>query len=159
MTDGYATLASGGIHHPAQALKLVRDPSGKVLARLVPEGNRVISENPAALVTYALQGVVNHGTGTAAYFGRPAAGKTGTAESFQDAWFCGFVPQLVTCVWVGYPKAELPMHGIEGFGDVFGGSLPAEIWRDFMSQAVANLPVESFANPTFGGTEISGGGY
>ena len=156
MTEAYATLAAGGIHHPAQALKLVRDPAGTVLARLVPKGNRVISANTAATVTYALQGVVDHGTGTAAYFGRPAAGKTGTAENFQDAWFCGFVRQLVACVWVGYPKAELPMVNVEGYASVFGGSLPARIWHDFMSQATASLPVAEFPTPTFGGVAITG---
>jgi membrane peptidoglycan carboxypeptidase len=156
MTEAYATIASGGIHHAAQALKLVRDPTGKVLAQFVPQGDRVISPNTAATVTYALRGVVERGTGTAAYYGRPAAGKTGTAENFQDAWFCGFVPQLVTCVWVGYPKAEIPMVGVEGYASVFGGSLPARIWHDFMSQATANLPVEYFSNPTIDGSIVSG---
>jgi penicillin-binding protein 1A len=156
MAEAYATFAAGGIHHPAQALKLVRDPAGNVLARLVPQGNRVISPNTAATVTYALQGVVNRGTGTAAYFGRPAAGKTGTAENFQDAWFCGFVPQLVACVWVGYPRAEIPMVNVEGYASVFGGSLPARIWHDFMSQATASLPVAEFPTPTFGGVAITG---
>ncbi|HEV3403348.1 MAG TPA: transglycosylase domain-containing protein [Gaiellaceae bacterium] len=156
MTEAYATIASGGIHHAAQALKLVRDPTGKVLAQFVPQGERVISPNTAATVTYALRGVVERGTGTAAYYGRPAAGKTGTAENFQDAWFCGFVPQLVTCVWVGYPKAEIPMVGVEGYASVFGGSLPARIWHDFMSQATANLPVEYFSNPTIDGSIVSG---
>jgi penicillin-binding protein 1A len=156
MTEAYATLAAGGIHHPAQALKLVRDPRGKVLARLAPGGNRVLSPNTAATVTYALRGVVEHGTGTAAYFGRPAAGKTGTAENFQDAWFCGFVPQLVACVWVGYPKAEIPMYNVEGYSAVFGGSLPARIWHDFMYEATKNLPVASFPNATIGGYTVSG---
>ena len=45
MTEAYATIAAGGIHHPAQALKLVRDPTGRVLAKLAPQGNRVISPN------------------------------------------------------------------------------------------------------------------
>jgi penicillin-binding protein 1A len=156
MTEAYATLAAGGIHHPAQPLKVVRDPNGRVLARLVTQGNRVISPNTAATVVYALRGVVEHGTGTAAYFGRPAAGKTGTAENFQDAWFCGFVPQLVACVWVGYPKAEIPMLGVEGYASVFGGSLPARIWHDFMSQATANLPVAYFPNAKIGGYTVSG---
>jgi penicillin-binding protein 1A len=156
MTEAYATLAAGGIHHPAQALKFVRDPRGKVLARLVPDGNRVISPNTAATVVYALRGVVEHGTGTAAYFGRPAAGKTGTAENFQDAWFCGFVPQLVACVWVGYPKAEIPMYNVEGYSAVFGGSLPARIWHDFMYEATKNLPVAYFPNATIGGYTVSG---
>ena len=52
------------------------------------------------------------------YFGRPAAGKTGTAENFKDAWFCGYVPQLATCVWIGYPKAEISLYDVEGVGAV-----------------------------------------
>jgi penicillin-binding protein 1A len=102
--------------------------------------------------------VIKSGTGTAAAISRPAAGKTGTAENYQDAWFCGYVPQLATCVWVGYPKAEIPLLNIEGFYQVFGGSLPAEIWHDFMGPAVANMPVENFPTPTLGGNVINGSG-
>ena len=90
---------------------------------------------------------MQHGTGTAAYFGRPAAGKTGTAENFQDAWFCGYVPQLATCVWVGYPKAEIPLYNVEGVGAVFGGTLPAEIWHRFMAAATARMPALGFPTP------------
>src|SRR5207253_1574848 len=92
------------------------------------------------------------GTGVAANIGRPAAGKTGTAESFQDAWFCGYTPQLVTCVWVGYPKGEIPMHYVHGFADVFGGSIPAEIWHQFMAQAMASLPALGFPTPMVPGS-------
>ena len=88
---------------------------------------------------------MQHGTGTAAALGaRPVAGKTGTAENFQDAWFCGYVPQLATCVWVGYPKGEISLYNVEGVGEVAGGTLPAEIWHDYMSSAVGNLPVKQF---------------
>ena len=82
--------------------------------------------NGADLITFALQGVIQKGTGTAAGIGRPAAGKTGTAEKYVDAWFCGYTPQLAACVWVGYPKGEISMINVEGFSSVFGGSLPAE---------------------------------
>ena len=88
----------------------------------------------------ALEAVTRKGTGTAAAIGRPIAGKTGTAERFVDAWFCGYVPQLATCVWVGYPAGEIPLLNVEGVGEVFGGTLPAEIWHQFMGPAVANLP-------------------
>src|SRR5438105_7165482 len=97
-----------------------------------------------------------NGTGTAAALSRPAAGKTGTAENFQDAWFCGFVPQLVTCVWLGYPKAEIPMYNVEGYSSVFGGSLPARIWHDFMYEATRNLPVAYFPDAKIGGYTVSG---
>jgi penicillin-binding protein 1A len=159
MTDAYATLAAHGVHHAPQAFELVRAPNGKVLGRLGTAGTRALSAGVADQVTYALEGVVEHGTGTAANFGRPAAGKTGTAESFQDAWFCGYVPQLAACVWVGYPKGEISLYNVEGVGAVFGGSLPAEIWHRFMAAATASMPALSFPTPTITGQTVYGSGY
>jgi len=150
MTDAYATLASRGIHHAPQALRLVQGPSGQVLGRLDPHGTRALPQSTADEVTYALQHVIENGTGTAAALSRPAAGKTGTAESFQDAWFCGYVPQLATCVWVGYPGREIPLENVEGVPQVFGGSIPAGIWHDFMRSALWRTPVEQFTLPASG---------
>ncbi len=160
MTDVYATFAAGGVHHAPRAFESIRGANGKLIKGLVPKAQRVLNSNIAAQLTYALQGVVQHGTGTAAALGsRPVAGKTGTAENFVDAWFCGYVPQLATCVWVGYPKAEVPLYNIEGVGSVAGGTLPAAIWRDFMAPAVGNLPVKDFPTPDLnGGTLINGDG-
>jgi penicillin-binding protein 1A len=141
MTEAFATLAAGGVHHDAQDLQRVMTPDGRVLARLRHDGDRAISADVAATVTYALTGVIQGGTGTAANPGRPAAGKTGTAENSSDAWFCGFVPQLATCVWIGYPSAEIPMLSLDGFAPVVGGSVPARIWHDFMVPALAGKPV------------------
>ena len=155
MTSGYATLAARGVYHAPQAFDLVRGPSGGVIGKLGAPGVQAIPQNTADLVTYALEGVVSRGTGTAAYFGRPAAGKTGTAENFVDAWFCGYVPQLAACVWVGYPKAEISLYGIEGWSAVFGGSLPAMIWNRFMSEAVKKLPVRDFVYPQFTGHTVT----
>jgi penicillin-binding protein 1A len=159
MTDVYSTFAAGGVHHAPRAFETVRGANGKK-EKLNLKTERVLSPNVAAQLTYALQGVVQHGTGTAAALGsRPVAGKTGTAENFQDAWFCGYVPQLATCVWVGYPKGEIPLYGIEGVGQVAGGTLPAEIWHDFMGPAVAKLPVQNFPTPDLNvGSVISGSG-
>jgi penicillin-binding protein 1A len=159
MTDAYATLAAHGIHHDPQAFELVRAPDGSVIGKLNAPGAQAIPRSVADQVTYALEGVVQHGTGTAAYFGRPAAGKTGTAENFQDAWFCGYVPQLATCVWVGYPKAEIPLYDVEGVGAVFGGSLPAEIWHRFMSTATSGMPALGFPTPQITGAVTYGSGY
>jgi len=159
LTDVYATFASGGIHHAPLAFESIRGPKGNQIP-IKSEGRRVLSTNVDAQVTGALQGVVTSGTGTAAALGsRPVAGKTGTAENFQDAWFCGYVPQLATCVWVGYPKGEIPLLNVENVGEVFGGTLPAEIWHNYMSGAVGNLPVKSFPAPDYnGGTYITGDG-
>jgi penicillin-binding protein 1A len=155
MTDAYATLAAHGVHRDPQAFELVRGPRGGQIGKLNAPGAQAIPRNTADLVTYALEGVVSHGTGTAAYFGRPVAGKTGTAEDYKDAWFCGFVPQLAACVWIGYPKAEIPLFNVEGYGAVFGGSLPALIWNRFMSEAVKSLPVQDFPYPQFTGHTVT----
>jgi penicillin-binding protein 1A len=154
MTQMYASIADGGIRRTPQVLQQVTDPGGKVIERLNPRGVQAVPANDAWLTVKAMKGVIEHGTGTAANIGRPAAGKTGTGQDFQDAWFCGFVPQLVACVWVGYPKGEIPMHNVEGFADVFGGSLPAEIWHDFMVKAVQGLPVRDFPEPSLTGYDV-----
>ncbi|MBV8259332.1 MAG: transglycosylase domain-containing protein [Actinobacteria bacterium] len=159
LTTVYATFAANGIRHWPQAIRLVKDSTGRVLGRLQQKGTRVLSPNTAALIDDALEGVISHGTGTAANIGRPAAGKTGTAENYIDAWFCGYVPQLATCVWVGYPKAEIPLQNIEGVGSVYGGTLPAEIWHNFMAGATWRWPVEDFPKPTsYGSVYLSGSG-
>ncbi len=141
MTDAFATLAASGVHHDPTALRLVAAANGAVLSRLRPAGTRALTPRVAERVTQALTGVVRAGTGTAADPGRPAAGKTGTAEDFKDAWFCGYVAQLAACVWIGYPQAEIPMHNLDGFAQVVGGSIPARIWHDFMVAALRGQPV------------------
>ena len=159
MADVYATFADGGVHHAPQAFTSVRGADGKDID-LNDQGTRVLSPSVVANLDYALQKVVTSGTGTAAALpSRPVAGKTGTAENFQDAWFCGYVPQLATCVWVGYPKGEISLYNVEGVGEVAGGTLPAEIWRAFMEPAVSKLPVKDFptGNP-YSGTLINGDG-
>jgi penicillin-binding protein 1A len=149
MTTAYATLAARGIRHTPQALVKVKDTTGRI-ERPNTKGKRVLNRNVADLTNYALRGVIQGGTGTAASIGRPAAGKTGTAQNYQDAWFCGYVPQLAACVWMGYPKTEdRPMENVEGFAHVFGGSLPAMIWHDFMLKALSGSPAADFAEPSF----------
>jgi penicillin-binding protein 1A len=156
MTDAYATLAARGRHHDPQAFQLVRGPRGGVIGKLNAPGAQTIPQNTADTVTYALQGVVTHGTGVAAGLGaRPVAGKTGTAENSVDAWFCGYIPQLAVCVWVGYPKGEIPLSYVEGVAGVTGGTLPAEIWHAFMTQATAKLPILYFHSPVIGGRTVS----
>jgi len=141
MTSAFATLADHGMRHRPEALQRVKGPDGRVPERLRTAGKRVVAAHVADQATYALSSVVLSGTGVAANPGRPAAGKTGTAEDTKDAWFCGYVPQMAACVWMGYPQAEIPMHSVEGFEPVVGGSVPARIWHDFMVQALRRRPV------------------
>ena len=100
--------------------------------------------NPAIAetVTQLLKGPPGPGGTAAAHlasFGRPIAGKTGTTNDERDAWFVGFTPQLATAVWMGHdgPVQHLNYPGV---GAVFGGTVPAAAWGDYMKQAVANLP-------------------
>ena len=143
MTDAYGTLAARGVRHAPTALGAVTWNGGKLPAPRA-RARQAVPAGIAAQATDALEGVIQDGTGTAAAIGRPAAGKTGTAESFEDAWFCGYVPQLATCVWVGYPQAEIPLVNVEGFPEVFGGSIPALTWHDFMQAALTGVPERPF---------------
>jgi penicillin-binding protein 1A len=144
MTTAFATLAAGGIRHYPEDVRRVTTAEGLVLRRHRARPKRVVGAQTVRTVTYALTGVIKGGTGIAADPGRPAAGKTGTAENEADAWFCGFVPQLATCVWIGFPGAETPMHSVDGFSPVVGGSVPARIWHDFMVAALKGVPVIRF---------------
>jgi penicillin-binding protein 1A len=149
MASAYATLASGGIYSRPMAIRRVILANGKEDDRAgwgVAERDRVIPDWVASTVTDVLQQNILYGTGTAANFGRPAAGKTGTTDDHADAWFCGYLPNLEATVWVGYPQGEIPMENVHGIA-VAGGSFPAEIWRRFMEQAVRYSPPQEFPEP------------
>jgi membrane peptidoglycan carboxypeptidase len=127
----------------------VKSRRGQQLIEFPGKGDQVISKNNANLVTKALEGVISKGTAAAtAPIGRPAAGKTGTAQDYRNAWFCGYTPQLAACVWVGYLNTNTPLLNVEGVPEVFGGTIPAQIWHDFMVQATQNMKVENFTSPS-----------
>ncbi len=100
----------------------------------IPNREQVIPDWVAGEVTRILEENVQGGTGVAANYGQPAAGKTGTTTDHADAWFVGYTPVLSTAIWVGYPRAEIPMTNVHGIA-VAGGTFPAEIWHDFMATA------------------------
>jgi membrane peptidoglycan carboxypeptidase len=134
----------------------VKAHGGHVVGSVASRGKQVIPANAANLVTYALQGVLQYGTASDnGLSGRPAAGKTGTAQNYVDAWFCGYTPQLATCVWMGYAASDSqPMNYVEGVGPVFGGTIPAAIWQDYMNQVLNGAPVLSFTQPSFTGYTV-----
>jgi penicillin-binding protein 1A len=148
LANAYATLADGGVEHDPSILTKVVFPGGQTEQASRPKGKQVVDPKVAGVVTRVLEANVRGGTGTAAALsGRPAAGKTGTTDSFADAWFAGWVPQLTTVSWVGYPTRERPMRGVHGIAGVTGGTLPAQIWHTYMTQALQGQPVEQFASP------------
>jgi penicillin-binding protein 1A len=145
MASAYATLASGGIRSRPEAIKKVEFPDGKSDDLGKPQRKRVFSDGVAGEVTKILEMNVKSGTGTHANFGCPAAGKTGTTDNFNDAWFVGYTPKLATSVWVGFPNALTEMRSVHGI-EVQGGSFPAQIWHDYMNVAHGG-DCESFPQP------------
>jgi len=138
MANAYATFANYGWQSEPTVIVRVTDSSGNVLLDNTPKPQLVLEPWAAASLTSVLQGVVTNGTGRAAQIGRPAAGKTGTTSSERDIWFVGYVPQLATAVWVGNDNYRPLGHGATG------GGMVAPIWRDFMTKALKNTPVQRF---------------
>ncbi len=129
MADAYATLASGGIRNEPKAITKVEFPDGKSEDLGKPKRKRVFSDGVAYEVTKILEQNIQGGTGIRANIGCPAAGKTGTTDNYNDAWFVGYTPKLSTAAWMGYPNALVSMPGVQG------GSYPAGIWHDYMNVA------------------------
>ena len=111
----------------------------------------VLSESTAYLMTDLLKGVIENGTGWRARLGRPAAGKTGTSNDNTNAWFVGYTPELLATVWIGNDKQTQPL--IDESGARLSSAHAAQIWGEFMRQALADKPITDFTPPaevTFG---------
>jgi membrane peptidoglycan carboxypeptidase len=139
MANAYATFAAGGVRAEPYAIAAVRDVAGAEVYTHRRQVRRVFDEAQVAVLNRALAGVVGSGTGRAAGFGRPVAGKTGTTQDNIDAWFVGYVPQVSTAVWVGYDPRR-PMADVHGRA-VTGGSFPAAIFGDLMREGLRGVPV------------------
>jgi penicillin-binding protein 1A len=150
LASAYATLAAGGIHSKPMAIRKVLLGNGKEDTDAgwgEPSRTRVISAGVAYTVTQILEENMQYGTGTGAYFGRPAAGKTGTTDNYADGWFCGYTPNLEATVWIGYPRGEVPMLNVHGIA-VSGPTFPATIWKTFMQKAVGRTNPVDFKVPS-----------
>ncbi|HZQ26919.1 MAG TPA: PBP1A family penicillin-binding protein [Acidimicrobiales bacterium] len=147
MADAYATFANRGLQVTPTLVTRVLDSNGSVIYEHEHAQRRVMKQETADAVTDVLRQVVDRGTGVDARIGRPVAGKTGTGEEWRDAWFVGFTPDLVTSVWVGFPKGQISMVPPTTRIRVLGGTWPAQIWQLYMSKALAAVPESNFAPP------------
>jgi penicillin-binding protein 1A len=138
----YATFAAKGVYAQPYSIAKITDRHGRVVYEHVSVTDHRFDAKDTGVLTAALMRVVRDGTGQAAAIGRPLAGKTGTTENNADAWFIGYVPQLATAVWVGYPEGQRPMSALHGL-EVTGGSYPARIFGDYMRVALDGSPVRA----------------
>ncbi|WP_338696971.1 transglycosylase domain-containing protein [Streptomyces sp. Q6] len=148
MASAYATLANHGRHGTYTILESV-SKNGTDVELPEQDTRRSVSRESADTTTSILQSVVEGGTGTAAQAaGRPAAGKTGTAEEDKAAWFAGYTPDLATVVAVmGQDPdtgAHTSLYGATGLPRINGGGFPAQIWAQFTRKALSGTPARDF---------------
>ncbi|MFG3231963.1 transglycosylase domain-containing protein [Streptomyces antibioticus] len=160
MAEAYATLANHGKHGTYTLVKKVTKDGDSVVDLPSPKSSQVISREAADTTTAVLRSVVQNGTATAAQAaGRPAAGKTGTAEEDQAAWFAGYTPDLATVVAVMGQDPETAAHkslyGAMGLPRINGGGAPTEIWAQFTKEALKGTPAGDFSLQLQDGAEES----
>jgi membrane carboxypeptidase/penicillin-binding protein len=142
LTGAYATLAASGRRSEPYAIEMILDAEENAVETHVPTGISALDPLVVSVLTQNLQAVFDEGTARLARplgFLWPAAGKTGTSENYQDAWFLGYVPELVCGVWVGYDQPK--SLGRSGAG------IALPIWVAFMKKALALDPPEKFPVP------------
>lgn len=138
MTSAVSVLANQGVRCEPTTIKKIIDSEGNVIEdNTYPSSEKVIPATTASTMTDMLEGVISAGTGTNARIGRPAAGKTGTTDSFRDAWFVGYTPDLAAAVWTGNDDYTR-------MNRAYGGNIPASIWGDFMKKALSGTKPKDF---------------
>ncbi|MET8470507.1 transglycosylase domain-containing protein [Streptomyces sp. NPDC006422] len=148
MTEAYATLANHGEHGTYTLVDSI-SKNGEKVALPEKQTRQAVPRSAADTTTSILKSVVDGGTGTAAKAaGRPAAGKTGTAEEDKAAWFAGYTPDLATVVSVmgqdPVSGAQTPLYGATGLPRINGGGYPAQIWAQFTRAALDGTPAKDF---------------
>jgi len=139
LAGAYAVFANGGIFVRPHFIDRIEDRNGNVLYEAQPVGEQVLSPTVNATMVDMMQGVVTGGTGTRARItGWQVAGKTGTTQENKDAWFVGYTPTMSTAMWMGVAKRPQPL------GRVTGGGLPAVVWQQYMSRALAGQTPVAF---------------
>ena len=164
LASAYSVFANQGRRAEPRFITKITDSQGNVIDEPAPRVEQVIPPETAYIITSMLQSVVQRGTGKrAAELQRPAAGKTGTTNDLDDAWFIGYTPQLLAGVWVGFDEKRT-LGKLET-----GGHVAAPIWLHFMEQALENEPILDFPvpegisfvliNPHTGQRSLGGGGF
>ena len=142
MVSAIGTFANGGVHMRPYSVERVVDRSGKVLEETAIQGTPGFTPQSSYLISRLMQAVVQEGTASyARNLGRPAAGKTGTTQDMRDLWFIGFVPDLITGVWMGYDDFTSMGKKLTSAGTT------VPLWTDYMLQATKYVPNRDFPVP------------
>jgi penicillin-binding protein 1A len=156
LASAFGTWANRGIHHAPRLVEKVVDSQGRVIEELRrPQGAQVIASQHADTMNMVLRRAVEDGTGFRARLdGREVAGKTGTTSEYTDARFVGYTTDLVTSVWLGYDDPAKKLVNLYGLRGISGGSVPAQIWHDFMDEATRDRPNVPFVVPSELGGQV-----
>jgi penicillin-binding protein 1A len=156
MASVYATFANDGVRVPPVVVTKITGPDGEVIYQHAHSQTRAMASDNVRQIAPALEGVIQRGTGRSAGIGRPAGGKTGSAQNNTDAWFCGYTQQLSTAVWVGFAEPRANSSGqrqLVGMSPpntritVYGGTYPAQIWANFMRAALEDVEPTPLMDP------------
>ncbi|MGN0031082.1 MAG: transglycosylase domain-containing protein [Candidatus Gastranaerophilaceae bacterium] len=147
----YGAFANGGYIVQPYAIDRIEDSRGRVLYKAgKTKSSHQLSLKTAAEMTAMMKTVIISGTGTAANIGKPAAGKTGTTDEYKDAYFIGYTPDVVAGVWVGDDNNK-KINGL------YGGTVPAKIWKDVMTAATRDMGAKDFDYPEIELENYNGG--
>ncbi|MGH8875252.1 MAG: penicillin-binding transpeptidase domain-containing protein, partial [Acidimicrobiia bacterium] len=149
MASAFSTFATNGLHAKPYLISRIVAGDGEVIYEHQPEVAQVVDPAVIAAARQPLTRVpTGGGTAPRANIDRPQGGKTGTHQTYQDAWYVGFVPQYSTAVWVGFKDFQLSLRNVtingETYSRVFGGTVPAPIWAEFMAYMLQGVPGAEF---------------
>ena len=149
MASAYSAFATNGVHADPYLVSRITAGGGETIYEREALTAQVLDPALAAAVRRPMERVVCCGTARRAIIeGAQQAGKTGTHQAYRDAWFVGYVPNFTTAVWVGFPDEQVALRDVvingETYTRVFGGSVPAPIWKEFMEVVLAKYPTGEF---------------
>ncbi|TDP96927.1 penicillin-binding protein 1A [Halanaerobium saccharolyticum] len=143
MAAAYSVFANKGIYSEPHAITKVYDKHDNLIYEAQPKSKVVMSQENSYLIKSMLKSVVDNGTGRRAQMNRDVGGKTGTTNDYTDAWFVGFTSQIATSVWIGEDSNRSMEYDVK----TVGSGEAAQIWGDYMREAVKGMPVINFQMP------------